>query len=48
MLLWVLIVLGAVVIVGRAVFGHKVGLALIGLWIVVGLLGWITGIGIRE
>lgn len=48
MLLWTLIVLGLLIIVARAAFGHKVALALVGLWVVVAIAGWATGIGVRR
>ena len=48
MLVWTLLILGVVIIVARAVFGHKVALALVALWIAVAVVGWATGIGVRE
>ncbi len=48
MLLWTLIILGGAVIVARAFFGHRVALALICVWVVVAVGGYLTGIGIRR
>jgi hypothetical protein len=48
MLLWTLIGLGIAIIVARAVFGHKVALALVVLWFAVALIGWTTGVGVRR
>ena len=48
MLIWVLIGLGVVIVAARSIFGHKVALALVALWIVVALVGWITETGFRT
>ena len=48
MLLWTLIILGLLIIVARAIFGHRVALVLVAVWIAVAILGWATGIGVRK
>ena len=48
MLLWILIGLGFLIIVARAVFGHRVALSLVALWVAVAVIGWATGIGVRR
>lgn len=48
MLIWTLIVLGVLILVARSVFGQRVALLLIALWLVIGVGGYLTGIGIRR
>ena len=48
MLLWTLIGLGFLIIVARAVVGHRAALALVALWIAVAVIGWTTGVGVRR
>jgi len=48
MLVWTLLGLGVLIIVARAVFGHRAALAMVVLWIAVALIGWSTGIGVRR
>jgi hypothetical protein len=48
LLLWVLIILGIAVLVAKAFFGHRVALALVAVWIAVAVIGWATGIGVRQ
>ena len=48
MLLWILIGLGFLIIAARAVFGHRVALPLVALWVAVAVIGWATGMGVRR
>ena len=48
MLLWTLIIIGLLIIVARATFGHRVALLLVAVWIAVAIAGWATGIGVRK
>ena len=48
MLVWTLLALGVLIIVVRAVVGHRAALALTALWIGVAVIGWATGIGVRK
>ena len=48
MLLWTLIIIGLLIIVARAIFGHRVALALVAVWVAVAIVGWATGIGVRR
>ena len=48
MLIWTLLILGLLIVVARAVFGHRVALALVGVWVAIAVLGWATGIGVRQ
>jgi hypothetical protein len=47
-LLWTLIIIGLLIIVARATFGHRVALLLVAVWIAVAIAGWATGIGVRK
>jgi uncharacterized membrane protein len=47
-LLWTLIIIGLLIIVARAIFGHRVALALVAVWVAVAIVGWATGIGVRR
>ena len=48
MLVWTLLILGVLIIVARAVFGHRVALVLVAVWIAIAVIGWATGIGVRQ
>jgi hypothetical protein len=48
MLIWILIALGILIVVAYPAFGHRVALPLVVLWVVIALLGWGTGIGVRR
>jgi hypothetical protein len=48
MLIWTLVTLGVLIVVARAFFGHRVALALVAVWIAVAVIGWATGIGVRQ
>ena len=47
-LVWTLIIIGLLIIVARAVFGNRVALMLVAVWIAVAIFGWATGIGVRK
>ena len=48
MLVWTLLILGVLIILARAVFGHRVALGLVAVWIAIAVIGWATGIGVRQ
>jgi hypothetical protein len=47
-LLRTLIGLGILIIIARAVYGHRVALSLVALWVAIAVIGWATGIGVRK
>ncbi len=48
MLIWVLIALGIAIVIARAVWGHRIALVLVAVWVAVAVIGWATGLGVRS